>query len=154
MALDATIHMASKDGKRSIPLHDYFIDYKKTALHPEEIITAVSFDLPGKNFFKSYKTSNRKDLDISTVNFCMYISEDEKTYRIAAGGIAAIPLRLKKTEKFLQQNTLNSKTIYQAVDILHSEFTPLSDARGSSAYRHMLIENYFKRTISQYMEGR
>lgn len=154
LALNATIHMISKDGERSIPLEDYFIDYKKTALHAEEIITGISFNLPGKDFFKSFKSSNRKDLDISTVNFCMYISDDEKTYRIAAGGVAAIPLRLKKTEDFLQQNELNSKTIYQAIDILHSEFNPLSDVRGSSAYRHMLIENYFKRGISQFMEGR
>ena len=143
LALNAKIHMISKDGQRTMPLEDYFIDYKKTALHPEEIITGVTFDLAKQDFFKIFKSSNRKDLDISTINFSMYISKDEKTYRIAAGGIAAIPLRLKKTEEFLQQNDLNSNTIYQAIDILHSEFTPLSDVRASSAYRHMLIENYF-----------
>lgn len=154
LALHAKIHLYSRAGERIIPLESFFLDYRKTALQPEELITGVSFDLPGKDFFKSFKNSNRKDLDISTVNFSMYISKDEKTYRIAAGGIAAVPLRLKKTEEYLQKNDLNSKTVHEAIDILHTEFTPLTDVRGSAAYRHMLVENYFKRSISQFMEGR
>lgn len=152
LALNASIHTISSKGERSIPIEDFYIDYKKTALETKELITRISFNLPGKSFFKSFKNSNRKDLDISTINLSMYIAQDQKTYRIAAGGIAATPLRLKKTEAFLQQNTLDSKTVYQAIDILHSEFTPLSDVRASSSYRHMLVENFFKRAISQFME--
>jgi xanthine dehydrogenase small subunit len=153
LALGAKLHLTSKDGDREIALVDFYQDYKQTALRSEEIITAVSFEIPNKNFFKVFKNSNRKDLDISTVNFSMYIAEDKSEYRIAAGGVAAIPLRLRKTEDFLKGKSLDSQTIHQAIDILHTEFNPLSDVRASSAYRHMLVENYFKRAVSQYMEG-
>lgn len=154
LALDASLYLNSKAGEREIKLKDFYLDYKKTTLRDGEMITAVSFEIPEKNYFKIYKNSVRKDLDISTVNFSIYISEDEKEYRIAAGGVAATPIRLIKTEEFLQNNKLDANTVAQAVDILHTEFKPLSDVRASAAYRHMLMENYFKRSISQYMEAR
>lgn len=154
LALGTIIVLKSLDGKRELPLDEFFLDYRKTALRPGELIIGLKFDIPQKAFFKTFKNSNRKDLDISTVNFCLYASEDQKEFRLAAGGIAATPLRLKKTEEFLANNKLDSNNIYKAIEIMHSEYTPLSDVRGTSSYRRMLVENFFKRGISQMMEDR
>ena len=129
-------------------LSDFFLDYRKTALHPGELIKAMSFELPQENFFKVYKTSIRKDLDISSVNFSMFATSDKKSFRIAAGGVAAIPLRLTKTENYLSQNTIDPHSIDQAIEILHSEFVPLSDVRGTGPYRRVVIENFFRRAIA------
>ena len=152
LALNALVEVNSSDKVRTIELSDFFLDYRKTDLKPGEIITKVILPkLLKDDFYKLYKNSNRKDLDISTVNFAMHVRG--KKFTIAAGGIAATPLRLKKTEDFLNQNELNTSNIYKAIDIMHTEFKPLSDVRGSSSYRRVLIENYFKRSISQYMES-
>lgn len=152
LALGATIHLESIHESRQMPLEDFFLDYRKTAMKEGELITAISFDLPDKAFFKSFKNSNRKDLDISTVNLSLFISKDTKKIRLAAGGVAATPIRLKKTEEYLSQNTFDAQNIYKAVEILHSEYTPIDDLRSSASYRRMLVENFFKRGISQFME--
>lgn len=154
LALGAVVYIYSDGNEKQIKLTDFFLSYRKTELKAGEIITKISFKLPKKVYFKAMKNSVRKDLDISTVNFSAYVDEKNKEIRLAAGGIAATPLRLKKTEEFLLQNGIDQKSIKNAINVLHSEFTPLSDHRGSNSYRRVLVENYFKRVLSEYLEAR
>ena len=137
---------------KEIALSDFFLAYRKTALAKGEIITGIKFLLPKKGVdFKLFKNANRKDLDISAVNFAIQVEwKDEKKKEIrdviiAAGGVAATPLRLKKTEDFLKSNF----DIEAAVGVLQNEFTPLSDVRATSAYRHVLVENFFRRFFAE-----
>ena len=70
---------------------------------------------------------------------------------IGAGGIAATPLRLKKTEDFLKGKELNPKNIDEACVIAHTEFTPISDVRSSSSYRRVVFENSLKRILGAFV---
>jgi xanthine dehydrogenase small subunit len=148
LSLDAVICT----NKREIPITKFFLAYRKTALSQGELITHIKFKLPSKDSSVSfYKYSNRKDLDISAVNFAIKVDwkdsskKEIKDIAIAAGGIAAIPLRLIKTEEFLKKNF----DVDGAVQELHAEFNPLSDLRASAAYRHILIENYFRKFFAE-----
>ena len=145
LALNATVII---NKTKEILLSEFFLAYRKTALKVGEIITGIKFALPKFDAdFKLYKNANRKDLDISSVNLGIHIEWKDNSKKqiqqifIAAGGVAATPLRLKQTEEFLKKNF----DIEAAVKILHSEFNPLSDLRASAAYRHVLIENFFRR---------
>jgi xanthine dehydrogenase small subunit len=152
LALNATVFVTGPTGDREIPLTKFFLAYRKTALVHGELITHIKFKLPSKNStVRFFKYSNRKDLDISAVNFAVNIEWKDQAKKeildiaIAAGGVAATPLRLTKTEDFLKK----SYDIEAAVKELHAEFQPLSDLRASSAYRHVLIENYFRKVFSE-----
>jgi len=160
LALEANIHLYGVKSKRKIPLDKFFLDYRKTDLQKSEFITGISFDalLNEKDFFL-FKNSNRKDLDISAVNFAIKFDWQDKEKHIlnratiAAGGVAATPLRLKKLEDYLIGQKIDSGTMDKACSILQTEFTPLSDVRASSSYRRILIENFFKRAVSKSMEA-
>ncbi len=152
LALDAAVVINGVNGEREVPLSNFFLAYRKTSLNHQEIITHIKFRIPEKErSLRFYKYSNRKDLDISAVNFAINVkwkTDERKEISdiiIAAGGIAATPLRLKKTEDYLKKKL----DIEGAVKELHSEFRPLSDLRASSAYRHVLIENYFRKFFSE-----
>jgi xanthine dehydrogenase small subunit len=154
LSLDAVVCSTGPHGDREIPLTKFFLAYRKTALEHGELITHIKFKLPSKHSsVRFFKYSNRKDLDISAVNLAIHVDwKDEskkeiKHIAIAAGGVAATPLRLTKTEDFLK----NSFDIEGAVKELHAEFKPLSDLRASSAYRHVLIENYFRKFFAEVM---
>ena len=147
---DAIVHIASPKGKRKVPLDQFYLDYRKTILKVGEIITSIDFAIPKKNeSLALYKTSQRKDLDISIVNTAIRVSwrNAEKTaikeINIAMGGIAATPLRFKKTENFLKGAENTEIILAKALAILHGEINPLSDLRGGSAYRRVLVENLF-----------
>ena len=98
------------------------------------------------------------DLDISTLNLAIHVSwEDTKKtsiqdIKIAAGGVPETSIRLKKTESFLRSKSISQDTLRKAVQVLHQEFTPLTDLRGSDAYRHLVIENYFNRFFTEVAE--
>lgn len=152
LALNAKVKTLGPKGEREIPLSQFFLAYRKTALEHQELITHVKFSLPEKSSrLKFYKYSNRKDLDISAINFAVNLSfkddskKEIKDIVIAAGGVSPIPMRFLKTEEYLKKN----KDLEGAIKVLHTEFTPLSDLRASSAYRHVLIENYFRKFMQE-----
>jgi len=156
LALNATIKVATMQGEKEISMSEFYLAYRKTSLRPGEIITGLKFPLPlPTSQIRFFKSANRKDLDISSVNFAIKIdwkvdeSRKIEDIKIAAGGVGATPLRFKNVEHFLINNAYSQATIENAVVELHKEFKPLSDLRASSAYRHVLIENYFRRFFSE-----
>jgi xanthine dehydrogenase small subunit len=152
LVLNAEVEILGAQGSRVVPLSKFFLAYRKTDLKHGEIITGIKFILPEKeSSLAFYKNSTRKDLDISALNFAIKVDwadpakQKIKDISIAAGGVAATPLRFFKTEDFLKTKF----DIDGAVKILHSEFTPLSDVRASAAYRRVVMENYFRRFFEE-----
>jgi xanthine dehydrogenase small subunit len=140
---------------RKIPIETFYKGYRKTALKPGELVTAIEFEIPAKEeSLALYKISQRKDLDISTVNaaFRARWNKDKSSFRqirIAMGGMAATPIRLPRTEKVLS-NPLTPQTIARALETFHAEMKPISDLRGSSAFRRVASENLFHRFFREH----
>ncbi|MAS05547.1 MAG: xanthine dehydrogenase small subunit [Ahrensia sp.] len=140
IALGASITLASKaNGARTLPLEDFFLDYRKTELRPDEVIVSVTMPRPkAGEQFRVYKLSKRYDQDISTVCAAFWIATEGShvsACRIAYGGMAAIPKRAKAMENKLLGRALDSDSVAEAVHSLHDDFSPLSDWRGSATYR-------------------
>lgn len=150
LALNAVVEILTpKSAKRvRIPLDQFYLGYRKTKLKPGDVITAIEFELPGKNeIFKFYKNSQRKDLDISCVNASLWMKKDPQgkilAARIACGGVAATPLRVKKAEAKLIGSRGEPEKIEAAISAIQDSITPLEDLRGTPAYRRVLIQNIF-----------
>lgn len=150
LTMNTEVEIHGPKGKRFVKLESFFLDYRKINLTSKELIVALHFDIPHKNeSLALYKISQRKDLDISAVNFAARVAwaDKEKTkikdIKLAVGGVAATTLRLYKTEKSLMNEKVNSEKLAQAVEQLHAEITPLSDLRASSTFRHVVAENLF-----------
>lgn len=150
MNTEVEIHGPTK--KRKLKLESFFLDYRKINLSPKEMIVALHFDIPQKNeSLALYKISQRKDLDISAVNFAARVlwADKEKTkikdIKLAVGGVAATTMRLYKTEKSLTNEKLSQEKLDKALEHLHSEITPLSDLRATSTFRHLVTENLFNK---------
>ena len=142
----------------TVPLKEFYLSYKKTKLSPGDIITGVTFDIPSENQNFSPKNSNRKDMDISSVSMSMLIDWKNKNdleiekISLACGGIAATVLELKKTQDYLSGKKINSQTIEEALEVFHTEFTPLSDVRSTSSYRHIVLDHYLDVAFLKYQK--
>jgi xanthine dehydrogenase small subunit len=150
LTMNTEVEIHGPKGQRFVKLESFFLDYRKIAMTSKELIVALHFDIPQKNeSLALYKISQRKDLDISAINFAARVSwaDKEKTkikdIKIAVGGVAATTLRLYKTEKSLTNETLDQARLSLALEHLHTEITPLSDLRATSAFRHVVAENLF-----------
>jgi xanthine dehydrogenase small subunit len=145
MTLDGEVEVwsASDRQKKTLRIEDLFVSYKKLNLQPGDIIWSVSFRLPnvGERLMIR-KISQRRDLDISTVNAAFFKSEGE--FRLALGGVAAVPLRLRKTEALLKGALLNEALVDRALESAQEEINPVSDLRGSAAHRRLLVRNLLR----------
>lgn len=143
-AYKATVKLASLQGERTMLLEDFIINYRKTQLKANELITEIIIPKPGEATIKSYKVSKRQDLDISIVSggFRLELEQNRvKSIILAFGGMAAYTQRAKKVEDFLHDKEWNHENIIQAQTILYNTFTPLSDARSSDEYRRLVAKN-------------
>ena len=140
LALNSTIHLNSK---RTLLLKDLYKGYKTLDLNKDELIESISFDQPAKNsFFNFEKVSQRTYLDIASANSSIYLEINDDSIskvHISAGGVSPIPLYLSKTSEFLLSKRINYANISEAIEIAMSEISPITDARGTSEYKSLLL---------------
>lgn len=158
LSADARAIIAGPRGKRLVPLEKFYLGYRKTALKPGEILIGIDFLLPEKNSALGlYKASQRKDLDISCVNAAFHIRWHDakrtraKEVRVALGGVAAIPVRLPKTEAHLLAGPLNEDGCRAAIQLLRAEIEPISDLRGSAAFRKIVAGNFLEKFFREHL---
>jgi xanthine dehydrogenase small subunit len=155
MVLDAEVHCKSIQHERRIALKNLFKSYKSLSLEPSEIISHVSFRLPKEDEnFAFYKISQRRDLDIATVNsaFLFKIAQGcVLDARIAYGGLHETVLRMRSAEDFLRGKELNQENCHTAMAKILQEVSPISDLRGSKEYRKALAISLFERFMAEEM---
>src|SRR5581483_277033 len=107
LALDAGVVLASANGERTVAIHRFFRDYRKTALRRGEILKTIvvprGASKAGLNRKSAwFKISKRREMDISTVAACFTVDLDANNVvrhaRLAYGGVAKTPARALKTE--------------------------------------------------------
>lgn len=149
IALDATLTLASKSGAREIPLEDFFLDYRKTALEADEVIRSIRVPkLTDGQTFRTYKISKRYDQDISAVigAFRLTVADGKVTEaRIAYGGMAATPKRAAAVEAALAAGGWTEADAARAGAEIAKDFAPIDDHRASAAYRTRVASNLLVR---------
>lgn len=144
LALEASLTLVSRRGAREILLDDFFLDYRKTALAPDEIIQSLSMPrLWEGETFHCDKVSKRRDQDISTVAGAYRVrirNGKIEDARLAFGGMAATPRRAPAAEAALLKDGFAA-----AIAAIETDFKPLDDWRGSAAYRRQVAANLLRR---------
>ena len=147
LALDAKITLTEDQQNRSIYLKDFYKGYKDLDKRANEIISAISFEIPSEEtHFNLEKVSKRTHLDIASVNTAAQISISENkitSAHISAGGIGPIPTYLRKTGAFLKEKEISLENIKAANEILQLEISPISDVRGTAEYKRLLLRQLF-----------
>jgi len=144
LALNAQICLENGEGvARSLPLKDFFKGYKLIDLQPGELVHSLRFNLPGVNdHFNFEKVSKHEHLDIASVNTAIMVRVNEgkiNQLHLSAGGVAPVPLYLANTCRFLAGKEISPEMLLKANDILQEEISPISDIRGSSEYKRLLL---------------
>jgi xanthine dehydrogenase small subunit len=146
LALGATVTVAGPERQRVIPIGEFFTGYRRTACRPDELILTVQIPVPAaETTVRSFKVSRRKDLDISSVSagFRLRLASDGSIADVvlAYGGMAAMPQRATKTESFLGGKRWTRETVEAAMGALDTDFSPLTDVRGTAEFRAVIARN-------------
>jgi len=150
---DAQIVLTGLAGDRRMPIEKFFKGPGLTAAKEDELITAVTIDVPRGYAGAGYLNLGvRKAQDCNIVNVASFLELDEKadrirTARIALGTGGPTPLRTHKTEKVLVGERPDDRLFEQAAQAATRDCTPILDFRGSAEYRRAMVAVLARRTL-------
>lgn len=149
LALGAQLELASTNGQRCIALENFFLDYKKTALGADEVVSRIFIPQAAEGSqLRVWKLSKRREDDISAVLGAFSYRVEQgilQDVRIAFGGMAATPKRAQAAEAALEGSTITQAAFRAAQLALDDNFQPMSDVRGSQHYRQQAAKNLLER---------
>jgi carbon-monoxide dehydrogenase medium subunit len=158
VALDAIVTVAGTDGRRQMPLTEFFVGPRKTALKPNELL--VEIIIPKDNVGKPthfLKFGLRKGQALALVNVAaaFWVDWDKNTYiapRIALGAVAPTVIHAPSAERYLEGKTISPETMAEAGRLAVDDAKPINDFRASAGYRRDLIAVLTKRALEAAWE--
>ena len=150
IALGAELTLRSREGRRTLPLEQFFLAYGKQDRQPGEFVESLFVpSLPAGEHFAVYKISKRRDEDISALcgAFRLALSDNGTVtaVRIAFGGMAGTPKRARAVEAALIGKIWSEETVMAARPAFDEDYQPLTDWRASAAYRALTAKNLLLR---------
>ena len=153
VALDAIVTVAGPDGRRQVPLTEFFVGPRKTILKPSELL--IEIIIPKENVGKPthfLKFGLRKGQALALVNVAaaFWVDWDGNTFiapRIALGAVAPKVIHAPSAESYLEGKRITRDEMVEAGKLAINDAKPINDFRASAAYRRDLIAVLTKRAL-------
>lgn len=147
LALDARVILAhAARGTRTIPLCEFFLNYRKTALLDDELISEVV--IPADWTTAWYKLGKRGSVNISVV-CCAVGRSPQGRFAIAFGSVGPFPLRTPQAEGIVNRSGLTDASIAAAAAAASNEVRPIDDHRASARYRRAMCGTLLTRVLRE-----
>jgi len=157
LTLDAEVLLRSSAGARQLPLGQFILGNRKTALAADEMVTGLfvpAASATGQSGF--YKLGARRYLVISIGMVAARLVVDDAGIitdaAVAVGACSAVAMRLLDLEAALRGGRLADAAT--AVDAAYlAALTPIDDVRGSAVYRRQAIKAAITRLLGANLAG-
>jgi len=155
LSLGANARIFGSGGERQIPLEDFFQGPGQTVLRPDEVLASIQVpDLSPRAGCAYLKYGLRKAMDLPIVSAAVCLPVDEKRQhcrqiRIALGAVAPVPMRARRAEDLIRDSNIKDSLIAEAGRLASEEAQPITDIRGSAAYRREIIRTLTQKAIQQ-----
>jgi len=137
IAFGGQVRLAEDQKERVISLEEFFVGNGVTSLSPKELLVEVLLAEPsgptGSAFIKVAKVA----ADLAKISIGARVLRNGKSCQdcgIAMGGVAKVPMRLKKTEEVLRGRKFDSALVEKAGQVAADEIQPRS-RRSTSFYK-------------------
>lgn len=156
LALDAEVELASVRGTRRLKLQDFITGVRKTALAPDELVTAIIVPFSWAGSRSAFlKLGSRSSLVISIVMVAVNLKLEGgriAAARVAVGACSPVAQRLPELEQ-----ALIGKTSQEAIAVVSSKYlsplSPIDDVRATAAYRLTAAEELIRRALVKALEA-
>ncbi len=152
LALSASVKIRGTRKERVIPIEQFFLGPRSTALKPNEILLEITVPKPSTGSQGTYlKLSPRHSMDLAVVGVAVVGAHKNgicKDIKIALGAVAPTPIRALVAESVLQGKTITPELINEAAKKAATECNPIDDHRASKEYRRDMVYVLTKRALS------
>ena len=152
LALGADVVLAGPHSQRTVTLDDFFLDYRQTALAPDELILAVEIPtMPATGGSAFSKLGRRRAMEISIACVGAFLEFDAEGSCVRAGvglgAVAPTPVRAVGVQELLVGRQPTDDVLANAATAAGDVVRPIDDARASASYRRDVIVPLVRRTL-------
>ena len=156
VALDATIRVEGRRGRRDVAAADFFHGVYTTALEPGELV--VEAVVPRATGWRSaFQELARRQGDFALAGLAARArveGDGVRDARLVFFGVGAVPVRARGAERALAGCGADADTIEAARRALAGELDPPGDIHGSPALRRHLAGVLLARVVTQLGRAR
>jgi CO/xanthine dehydrogenase FAD-binding subunit len=155
VAHGARVDLASARGGRSLPVAEFLVGPKRTALAPDELIAAVRVPvLDGPAEF--LKIGVRNAMVIAVANCALVVDRPGRTVRCVLGSVGPVPVRDPETEAWVAERLdwdgrtpVDPGVAAEFGARLGRASRPIDDHRATADYRRHAVSVLARRALSR-----
>ncbi len=168
LALGAIAVVEGSQGKREIPMAEFFTDSPfETTMQPHEILTEIRIPSPPEHSGGAYLKLKRKVGDYAVVGVAVYLTFDNGNHVsldehgrmtmhegavVASAGIGLTnvgshPIKAREAEQFLVGKSLDDATVSKAAELVVAASQPTTDSRGPAEYKRAMVHTLSVRAL-------
>ena len=146
LAYGADVLLVSRRGSRRLPVADFLLGPRLTALHIGEIVAGVEIPVPQPPTGSCFvRLSRRRGVDLATISLCC--SMGVRTTTLAFGAVGPRPFVMTDESRLLADPAANPAASESLLRAFVAQATPISDIRGSREYRHAMLRALSERAL-------
>lgn len=151
LALDASMTVAGRNGRREVPAAEFFVDYLQTALAPDEVLVAVSVPKLGDGWGHRYEKFNRVAQAWAMVGAVAVVHRSNGSIgsaRIGLVNVGSTPVRAAAVEAALAGAEASPDAVAAAAESATEGIAPTTDIHASAEYRAHLARVLTRRAVT------
>jgi CO/xanthine dehydrogenase FAD-binding subunit len=143
-ALDAEVRLVAASGERTIPVAEFMVGVKRTAIQPGELIAEII--IRTRRGWQGYaKVGVRNAMVIAIASACLAVDEDAQRVAIALGSVAPTVVRCTEAEVRLSAavdwstRSVGREALDQFAALVSTASSPITDHRSTADYRRHAV---------------
>ena len=152
IAAESAVRLAGTGGERSLPLERVLLGARQTALQPGEMLVEVVLPIQPAHSAADYERfARRRGSSLAVASVAARVTLDGgriRGARVALGAVAPAPLVVAAAAVCLEGERPSEAVFAQAARLCAAAALPISDLRGSAAFRHELVAVLARRALA------
>jgi xanthine dehydrogenase iron-sulfur cluster and FAD-binding subunit A len=157
-ALGAELVLIRRGGERIVALDDFYPDFRRTVLQPNELIREIRIPAMQTNQRGLFlRLGLRRAQAISVLDFAIVLTFDDAVVtdaRITLGSLAPTIVHARNVEAYLQGKQLDEAVCREAGQQALNDASPIDDVRGSATYRQATLATLVTHALQRIAEGK
>ena len=136
LAYDAVVVLASRDGRREVPLEAFYLGYKVLDMHPDELIVGLRLPRRTYSFQRFVKVGARRAQAIAKIGFA--VTRSNEGWRVAVASMAPTVRRCRSIEAYLDAGERPERP-EDLLPAIRADVKPIDDVRSTASYREAVL---------------
>lgn len=153
LAYGAEVVLVSRQGSRPVLLEEFFLGPRRTSLRPGEIAAAVQIPVPVARTGSQFaRLTRRRGVDLATISLCCTVGT--RVTRFAFGAVGPKPFVRRDDSGVLADPDSEPSARLAVLRDFVGSAAPISDLRGSRAYRQAILMTLSQRALTSAIAQR